>query len=198
MKSLKNKFIKMISWLQEGMYAVSSVYSQKGLGILKTPVIVLILGPILVWILLYKPAHNSYVKKTRLISSIQAQKRYGAAFVKLKNELSQKENVFVKADTPGWLSSFIRETCAKENVIIRSMTDQQETDIGKHYIKATINFSFFGSFEKAVNVIVALENSPYFMRLSQVDFTKSPSGNDLARVSVTITAETIVAKEKTL
>jgi hypothetical protein len=76
------------------------------------------------------------------------------------------------------------------------MGDQQETPIEKHYTKASINFSFLSSFDKAVKVIVRLENSPYFIKLTQVNITKSPKNDDLARVSVSIIAETVLSKEK--
>ncbi len=196
MGNLKQKFTDMFAWMQDGIHAVTSVYSEKGPGIFKIPALMLVLGPLAIWMFLYKPAYNSYTRKSRFISSIQAQKEYGSDFLKLKKDLSQKENILVRGtDKSSWLSSFIRGKCADENVIIRSMTDQQESELGKHYIKATINFSFSSSFDKAVKVIVSLENSPYLIRVSQVDFTKSPTGSDLGRVSVSITADTIIPKE---
>lgn len=197
MDGLKQKLSNIFFAFQEGIYAVRNVYSEKGLSILRFPLLMIIVGPLVVWVLLYKPAANSYVRKSKIISSLKAQKAYGADFSNIRNTVIEKENIlFGESNKSGWLSGIIRKVCSEENVVVRSMSEQRESALGQHYIKAYIDFGFYGSFEQAVKVITELENNKYFINIGQIEISKAPGKDDLGRVSVAITAETVLAKGK--
>ena len=197
MGNFKQKIEDFIGKIQDGMYAVQSVYRKEGLNVFKAPILVIILMPFIIWTFMYRPSVRAYRKNLKVISSIEAQKRYGRDFAKLQDEIIRKESMLPdSSEKSDWLSKTIRKTCAEHGITIQSMAEQQESLLGEHYIVASTAFKFYSNFNSVAKLIESLENTPYFIMLSQVEISKSPGKDDLGRVSVSITVETVFSKKK--
>ncbi|MDA8132316.1 MAG: type 4a pilus biogenesis protein PilO [Elusimicrobia bacterium] len=177
---------KIKSYFKDMLADILIIYGEKGFAPFKRPLT--IAGPslLLLYAAVYSPITSKLAKTQRSIISMEAVAQYADEYESAKMRLTGLQRRLPRiADKGEWLNYLLTETSRNAGVSIESRSAQNETEVSGYLVvsrevSTTTTYALLGKW------LADIENSPIFVRITDLQMSRQDSSPGMVKASFTI------------
>lgn len=177
---------KIRAYFRDMLSDILIIYGEKGITPFKRPLTIALPSLLLLYVAVYSPLTDKLARAKRSITSMTAIAQYAEEYdaAKVQMRALQRRLPLIK-DKSEWLSYLINSTSRETGVTVDSQGAQQETEVGGYLvvsreITTTTSYALFGKW------LAAMENSPIFVRITELNLNREPTNPGMIKVTFTI------------
>lgn len=177
---------KIKASVKDMMDSVVVIYSEKGIEPFKRPLMIALPSLLCLYALVYSPLSDKLRRAVGEERNMKVVAQYAGDYESAKTKLAayQRRLPLLK-DKDDWLNYLITTTAKSSGVSVDSLGAQRETEVGNYMlvsreVSATTSYGLFGKW------LAEIENSPIFLRITEMNLHRDENNRGSIKVSFTL------------
>lgn len=172
--------------VKEMMDSVVVIYGEKGIEPFKKPLMIALPSLLCLYAIVYGPLSDKLKRSVSEERNMRVVAQYAGDYENAKTKLAgyQRRLPLLK-DKDDWLNYLITTTAKNCGVSVDSLGVQRETEVGNYLlvsreVSATTSYGLFGKW------LAEIENSPIFLRVTEMSLRRDENNRGSIKVSFTL------------
>lgn len=177
---------KSVAYFRNMWDDVLIIYGEKGIAPFKKPLTIALPTLLILYAGFYSPAAGRLKRAKSEVVNKTIIAQYAEEYETAKQRMTalQRKLPLVK-DKAEWLSYVISSTAKKAGISVDSQSAQRESEVGGYVVvsrevSTTTSYHIFGRW------LAEIENSPIFLRITEMSVTRDENNPGSVKVSVTL------------